>query len=107
MGNHRADIKAREWSWRASTRASVYKKDRDKGRKGASYYVAYTDETGKRHNIKACPDKAANEAMARKLESDVELRGRGVIDPRADALAAQQARSLAAHLVSHLCRPLP
>ena len=78
--------------------ASVYKRARDRGRKGASWYFAYADETGRRRTIKGCPDKQATEAMARKLESEADLRRRGVIDPRADAYARHEARPIAEHL---------
>src|SRR3954447_22069768 len=78
--------------------ASVFKKARDRKRPGSSWYIAYTDERGRRRMVKGCPDKAATEAMARKLESEAELRRRGVIDPRADSYAAHAARSLAEHV---------
>ena len=78
--------------------ASVFKRKRDRKRPGSSWYVAYTDEAGRRRTVKGCPDKQATEAMARKLESDAQLRRRGVIDPRTDAYAAHEARPLAAHL---------
>ena len=72
--------------------ASVFKRTRDRQRKGASWYIAYADENGIRRTVKGCPDKAATEAMARKLESEAELRRRGVIDPKADAYATHEAR---------------
>ena len=78
--------------------ASVFKRSRDRKRPGASWYIAYADERGKRRTIKGCPDKAATEAMARKLESEADLRRRGVIDPRTDAYATHEARLLADHL---------
>ncbi len=83
---------------RTSTMASVFKRLRDKKRQGASWYIAFTDETGRRRSLKGCPDKQATEAMARKLESDAELRRRGVVDPRTDAYAAHEARPLLGHL---------
>ena len=67
--------------------ASVYKKSRDKKRPGSSWYISYADEHGKRTTLKGCPDKGATEAMARKLESEADLRRRGIIDPRSDAYA--------------------
>jgi integrase/recombinase XerD len=79
--------------------SSVYKKSRDRKRPGASWYITYVDNHGRRRTVKGCPDKAATEAMARKLESEAELRRRGVIDVRADHLATHEARSLADHLV--------
>src|SRR3954449_2589924 len=78
--------------------ASIFKRKRDRQRKGASWYFAYADENGVRRTVKGCPDKAATEAMARKLESESELRRRGVIDPRSDAYATHEARLLADHL---------
>ena len=38
--------------------------------------------------VKACPDKAASEAMARKLESEAELRRRGLEDSTLVAVTA-------------------
>src|SRR3954471_20134835 len=78
--------------------ASVYKRKRDRARKGAAWYIAYVDERGVRRSVKGCPDKAATEGMARKLESEAELRRRGVIDPRTDAYAAHASRPLAEHV---------
>jgi integrase len=78
--------------------SSVFKKARDRKRPAASWYIAYADENGVRRMVKGCPDKAATEAMARKLESEAELRRRGIIDPRTDAYATHEARPLADHL---------
>ena len=78
--------------------ASVFKKARDRKRPGTSWYIAYTDHDGVRRTTKGCPDKAATEALARKLESEAELRRRGVIDPKADTYRFQQSRPLAEHL---------
>src|SRR3954453_14489150 len=78
--------------------ASVFKKSRDRKRPCSSWYIAYADERGIRRTVKGCPDKSATEAMARKLESEAELRRRGVIDARADAYASQEGRPLSDHL---------
>src|SRR4051812_25417447 len=78
--------------------ASVFKKTRDRQRKGSSWYIAYVDERGRRRTLKGCPDKAATEAVARKLESEAALRRRGVIDLKADAYVNHGARPLADHL---------
>ena len=56
-------------------------------RPGSSWYVAFVDEHGVRRTVKGCPDKAVTEALARRLESEAELRRRGVIVPRTDAYA--------------------
>jgi len=78
--------------------ASVFKRKRDRQRKGASWYVAYVDENGVRKSIKGCADKAATEAMARKLESEAELRRRGIIDVKTDGYAVHEGAPLADHL---------
>jgi integrase len=78
--------------------ASVFKKSRDRANKLASWYIAYQDEDGRRRTVKGCPDKAATESLARKLESDADLKRRGVIDPKAEAYAAHEAKPLADHL---------
>ncbi len=57
--------------------ASVFKKARDRKRSGASWFIAYNDEHGVRRMVKGCPDKSATEALARKLETEAELRRRG------------------------------
>src|SRR4051794_41419764 len=78
--------------------ASVFKRTRDRQRKGASWYIAYTDQNGIRRTVKGCPDKTATEGMARKLESEADLRRRGIIDPRTDAYSTHERRPLADHL---------
>lgn len=76
--------------------ASVFKKDR-RNRK-APWYIDYFDENGVRRRVKGCLDRAATEQIARKLESDVELRRRGVIDARDDAYAEHEKRPVVDHL---------
>ncbi len=78
--------------------ASVFKRTRDKGNRLASWYFAYVDADGVRRTEKGCPDKAATEAMARKAESEAELRRRGIIDAKADQYAAHAARPLSEHI---------
>ena len=78
--------------------ASVFKRTRDKGNRLASWYFAYVDADGVRRTEKGCPDKAATEAMARKAESEADLRRRGIIDAKADKYASHAARPLSEHL---------
>jgi integrase len=78
--------------------ASVFKRTRDRGNRLASWYFAYVDADGVRRTEKGCPDKAATEAMARKAESEAELRRRGIIDAKADGWLAHDARPLADHV---------
>ena len=78
--------------------SSVFKKTKDRKRTNSCWYIAYTDHEGVRRTEKGCPDKAATEAIAHKLESDAELRRRGLIDPKADAYRDSQSRPFAEHL---------
>lgn len=80
--------------------SSVFKRARDRKRPGSSWYIAYADENGVRRTTKGCSDKTATQALARKLESEAELRRRGVIDPRTDAYATHEAGPLADHLAN-------
>jgi integrase len=81
--------------------ASVFKRGRDRRNRLASWYITYVDATGRRRTKKACPDRAASEALARKPESEAALRRRGVIDPKADGFAIHEARPLGEHLVDY------
>jgi len=78
--------------------ASVFKRKRDRQRKNASWFIAYSDENGVRRTVKGCPDKAATEGIARKLETDAQERRRGVIDSKAESYRDHAARPLSDHL---------
>ena len=69
--------------------ASVYRR-----RKKGPYYITLFVRPGVRKTRKGCMDKAATEALARKLEADAMLRREGVIDPKADQYAKAEARLL-------------
>jgi len=69
--------------------ASIYRR-----RKNGPYYITYLVRPGQRKTLKGCKDKAATEALARKLEADAMLRREGVIDPKADQYAKAEARLL-------------
>lgn len=78
--------------------ASVFKRKRDRTRKNSSWYIAYVDENGVRRSVKGCPDKQATQQIAARLESEAELRRRGIIDTKSDAYAAHEAVLLLDHL---------
>lgn len=78
--------------------ASVYKKTRDKGKKNRPWYVNYTDHLGKRRTLKGFTDRRATEQMAAKLEHDVMLRKRGLIDPARERELEIQSSDLEKHL---------
>ena len=73
--------------------ASIYRR-----KKGGYYYITYQVRPGKRRTVKGSKDRAATEALARKLESDAMLRREGVIDPKAEKLAANGSMPLKAHI---------
>ena len=78
--------------------ASVYKRGQDRRRKDRPYYIAYNDENGRRRVVCACTDYTASEEIARKLESEVALRRRGVIDPAQERFADQARRPIREHV---------
>ncbi len=51
-----------------------------------------------RRTVKGCTDKTATMQMASKLESEAELRRRGIVDPKAVGYATHEARPLSEHL---------
>jgi integrase len=69
--------------------ASIYRR-----KQGGYFYVTYQVRPGQRRTVKGSKDRAATEALARKLETDAMLRREGVIDTRIDQYAAAEARLL-------------
>ncbi len=78
--------------------ASVYKPKKDRQRRGSRWLIAYTDETGRRRVCRGCSDRSASEQIARHLETEVELRRRGVHDPVMDRLAEHGKRPIETHV---------
>ena len=73
--------------------ASIYRR-----RKGGCYCITYQVRPGKRKTVRGCRDRAATEALARKLEADAMLRREGVIDARAEKLAQWESAPIEQHL---------
>ncbi len=78
--------------------ATVYKKKRDKGKKGACWYFDFTDENGKRCTRKGFTDKGLTVQAASKAENEVMLRKRGLIDPHAEQVAIKKRQPLKEHI---------
>ena len=78
--------------------ASIRKQSRDKGKKNKPYYIQYVDHEGKRVTAKGFTDKGLTEQLAAKLESEVMLRKRGMIDPAQERLLAIKQAPIAEHL---------
>ena len=54
--------------------ASVFKRGRDKKRRGSFWYVSFDDEHGKRRTRKGFTDKRATEQLANEIEQEVRRR---------------------------------
>ena len=76
--------------------ASIYRR-----KKGGAYYITYHVRPGVRRTVKGCKDRAATDALARKLEADAMLRREGVIDSRAEKLAISESAPLKGHLADY------
>ncbi len=77
--------------------ASVYKRGGKANRNG-KWKIAYFDENGKRRCVTGCRDRAATDALARKLEADVLLRKRGIVDAKAEKLVESRTRPIEEHI---------
>ena len=73
--------------------ASIFKpKGSDK------YVINYTDETGRRRKAAGTSDKGVAKQVASKLEGDVALRRRGILDKDAERFAEAERKALVAHV---------
>jgi len=73
--------------------ASVFKR-----KKSRKWTIAYIDHAGKRREAAGTYDKAATLEIARKLESNTQLRRRGVIDAEQERLTSELHRPLEDHV---------
>jgi len=85
--------------------ASIYKRSRDKKKRNAPYQIEYVDADGTRRVVKGFTDKGLTEQLAAKLENEVMLRKRGMIDPLAEQLAIKR-QSLVADALDAFRRSL-
>ena len=60
--------------------ASVFKRGRDKGKRGSAWHFEFVDENGKRRMRKGLTDKSLTQQLANKLETEARLRRDGLID---------------------------
>jgi len=67
--------------------ASIFKR---KNRKHGKWIIGYTDENGARRTVAGAKSKAVTEQIAARIEGDVELRKRGILDPRVEKFAAAE-----------------
>jgi site-specific recombinase XerD len=80
--------------------ASIYRRSRDKGKKNRPYVIQYFDHEGKRRIAKGFTDKGLTEQLAAKLENEVLLRRRGMIDPVQERLLAIRQSPIGEHLAA-------
>lgn len=80
--------------------ASVFKRGRDKGKKGACWFVSYQDHEGKRRTAKGFTDKGLTTQLGAKLENEAMLRRRKLIDPKQEKIAAHATAPIKDHLTA-------
>lgn len=80
--------------------ASIYKRPQDKGKKNKPWLIEYRDADGNRAYAKGFTDKALTEQLAAKLENEVMLRKRGMIDPAQERLLAIKQSPIGDHLAA-------
>ena len=79
--------------------ASIFKRGKNKNNRKAPWLIQYTDHNGKRPCVTGFPDKALTEQLAAKLESEVRLRRKGLIDPKEEAAIERKNSPIDTHLV--------
>ncbi len=80
--------------------ASIYKRPADKGKKNKPWLIEYRDADGNRAYAKGFTDKGLTEQLAAKLENEVMLRRRGMIDPAQERTLAIRQSSIEEHLAA-------
>ena len=78
--------------------ASIYKRKQDSKNKRAPWYSGYSDESGIRRTCKGFTDKAETQRFAAKLEYEVMLRKRGIIDVEKLDAAEKKRMPIGIHL---------
>ena len=77
--------------------ASVFKRS---NRPGSNWYIRYRDENGRQIQVKAGPEKREAQRLANDLEVQAIRRKRGLVDDRADRLAAEGKRPIGEHVAA-------
>ena len=79
------------------TVASIFKRGGHRGKEDI-YWIAYSPVRGVRKTLRGCRDKGATEALAKRLETEAWERRKGLVNPKAEAYGAAEAKPLRAHL---------
>ncbi len=80
--------------------AAIYRRQQDRGVKRSCWYIGYTDHLGRRRTKKGFSDRGETERLAAKLEHDVMLRKRGLVDPEQEAARERRNALLSEHLAA-------
>ena len=80
--------------------ASIYKRPADKGKKNKPWLIEYRDADGDRAYAKGFTDKGLTEQLAARLENEVMLRRRGMIDPAEERSLAIRQSPIGDHLAA-------
>src|SRR5271166_246802 len=80
--------------------ASIYKRPGDKGKKNKPWLIEYRDADGNRAYAKGFTDKGLTEQLAARLENEVMLRRRGMIDSAEERALAVRQSPIGDHLAA-------
>ncbi len=78
--------------------ASVFKLGRDKKKKNAPWYFEFKDHKGRKRMRKGFTDKGATQQLATKLETEAEMRRKGLIDGDQEERAERKRSDIKEHL---------
>ena len=82
--------------------ASVYKRGRDKGKRGSVWNISYDDENGKRRTVKGTTDKVVTQRIANDLEAQVIRRREGLEEPSEQRRRSERKRPIGEHLAEFM-----
>lgn len=78
--------------------ASIYKRGQDKGKKGACWYIGWTDHRGKWRTKKGFTDKGLTKQLAEELSVNAARRSSGLVDPESDQITGHRNAAIEGHL---------
>ncbi len=71
-------------------------------KRGYQWYYRFTDANGRRVMRKGCPDRRATEGLAAQAEAEVARIRAGRSDPRVEAYAVHESKTLDVHLADRV-----
>lgn len=80
--------------------ATIYKRNRDAGKKNTCWWIQYFDELGSRRTAKGYTDKRKTEAKAAKLEERARMCRDGLIDPEQERTRDNRRTPIEQHLTA-------